>query len=47
LDEMMQNSFTLRSDDEELDIKLIQLLTLFDKSIDAILFSEVDIQSVL
>ncbi len=46
-DEMMQNSFTFRSDDEELDIKLIQLLMLFDKSIDAILFGEVDIQSVL
>ena len=44
---MMQNSFTFRSDDEELDIKLIQLLMLFDKSIDAILFGEVDIQSVL
>lgn len=46
-DETAQNSFTLNSKDEELDIKLIQLLTLFDKSIDAILFSEVDIQSVL
>lgn len=47
LDETMQNSFSFRSDDEELDIKLIQLLSLFDKSIDAILFGEVDIQSVL
>ncbi len=46
-DETAQNSFTLNSKDEELDIKLIQLLTLFDKSIDAILFSEVDIQSAL
>ncbi len=46
-DETVQNSFTLNSKDEELDIKLIQLLTLFDKSIDAILFSEVDIQSAL
>ena len=46
-DDTAQNSFTLNSKDEELDIKLIQLLTLFDKSIDAILFSEVDIQSVL
>ncbi len=46
-DETAQNTFTLNSKDEELDIKLIQLLTLFDKSIDAILFSEVDIQSEL
>ena len=46
-DETIQNSFSFRSDDEDLDIKLIQLLNLFDKSIDAILFSEVDIQSVL
>jgi hypothetical protein len=47
LDETAQNAFSLRSDDDELDIKLIQMLKLFDKSIDAILFSEVDIQSVL
>jgi hypothetical protein len=46
-DETMQNSFTLRSDDNDLDIKLIQMLRLFDRSIDAIMFSEVDIQSVL
>ncbi len=46
-DETMQNSFSLRSDDEDLDIKLIQMLRLFDRSIDAIMFSEVDIQSVL
>ncbi len=47
LDETAQNSFSLSSKDEDLDIKLIQLLMLFDKSIDAILFCEVDIQSVL
>ncbi len=47
LDETAQNSFSLHSKDDELDIKLIQLLMLFDKSIDAILFSEVDIQSEL
>lgn len=47
LDETVQNAFSLRSDDDDLDIKLIQMLKLFDKSIDAILFSEVDIQSVL
>ncbi len=47
LDEQMQNSFYLNSKDENLDIKLIQLITLFDKSIDAILFSEVDLQNAL
>jgi hypothetical protein len=47
LDETAQNAFSLRSDDDDLDIKLIQMLKLFDKSIDAILFSEVDIQSLL
>ena len=47
LDERSQNSFYLDSKDENLDIKLIQLITLFDKSIDAILFSEVDVQSAL
>lgn len=47
LDETAQNSFSLSSKDEDLDIKLIQLLMLFDKSIDAVLFCEVDIQSVL
>ena len=46
MDERMQNSFYLNSKDEILDIKLIQLLTLFDKSIDAILFAEVDMQGV-
>ncbi len=47
LDENSQNSFFLDSKDEALDIKLIQLITLLDKSIDAILFSEVDTQSAL
>ena len=47
LDERSQNSFYLDSKDENLDIKLIQLITLFDKSIDSILFSEVDVQSAL
>jgi len=47
IDENVQNSFYLDSKDENLDIKLIQLITLFDKSIDAILFSEVDIESAL
>ncbi len=47
MDEKVQNSFYLNSKDEILDIKLIQLMRLFDKSINAILFAEVDIQGVL
>lgn len=43
LDEHLQNSFYLSSADELLDIKLIQLFRLLDKSIDAVLFAEVDI----
>ena len=44
LDEHLQNSFHLNSNDEMLDIKLIQLYKLLDKSIDAILFGEVDFE---
>jgi hypothetical protein len=47
LDEKVQNSFYLDSKEDNLDIRLIQLMRLFDKSIDAILFSEVDLQSAL
>ncbi len=47
IDEQAQNSFYLNGKDEKLDIKLIQLLTLFDQSIDAILFNEVDTRHVL
>lgn len=44
LDEHMQNSFYLSSGDEMLDIKLIQLYRLLDKSIDAVLFAEVSLE---
>lgn len=40
-DEHLQNSFFLSSHDDLLDIKLIQLYRLLDKSIDASLFAEV------
>ncbi|MBR8462851.1 HobA family DNA replication regulator [Campylobacter sp. faydin G-24] len=40
-DEQAQNSFYLNSSDENLDIKLISLFKLFDKSIDAVLFAKV------
>lgn len=41
MDEEVQNSFYLRSSDEALDVKLVQLFKLLDKSIDAFLFGEV------
>lgn len=41
IDEKMQNSFFLSSQDENLDIKLIQLFKLMDRTIDALLFAEV------
>jgi len=44
LDEHMQNSFYLSSGDDLLDIKLVQLLRLLDKSIDAVLFAEVSLE---
>ena len=40
-EEQAQNSFTLSSSDENLDIKLLNLYKLFDKSIDAVLFAKV------
>jgi hypothetical protein len=46
-DERIQNSFYLNSKDEDLDIKLLQLADLFDKSIDALLFNEVDIEGAI
>ena len=42
MDEEMTNSFTLRSHDELIDIKLLQLFRLFDKTLSAALFAEVD-----
>lgn len=41
IDEHAQNSFYLKGDDEWLDIKLIQMITLFNQSIDSVLFNEV------
>jgi hypothetical protein len=42
MDEEMTNSFTLRSYDELIDIKLLQLFRLFDRTLSAALFAEVD-----
>jgi hypothetical protein len=42
-DEDFQNSFNLQSSDETLDMKLMQLFRLFDKTIDATLFAEIEV----
>jgi len=44
-DEHLQNSFYLSSGDDLLDIKLIQLYRLLDKSINAVLFAEVSLEN--
>jgi hypothetical protein len=44
MDEEIQNSFYLKSFDELLDLKLFQLFRLFDKSLDAVLFGEIEIE---
>lgn len=43
-DHELQNSFTLRSYDDLLDFKLLHLYRLFDKSIDAVLAGEVELE---
>jgi len=43
MDEEIQNSFTLSSTDDLLDFKLHQLFRMFDKSINAALFNEVNL----
>ncbi|WP_291950502.1 HobA family DNA replication regulator [Campylobacter sp.] len=42
-DEQLQNSFYLSSNDKDLDFKLISLYKIFDQSIDATIFSKVEI----
>lgn len=45
MDEEAQNSFHLRSNDPILDIKLLQLYKLFDETLSAVLFGELDSES--
>ena len=45
MDEEAQNSFHLRSADPILDIKLLQLYNLFDETLSAVLFGELDPES--
>jgi hypothetical protein len=42
-DEAVQNSFSLRGNDTLLDIKLLQLFKLFNQTIDAALFGELEL----
>ncbi|MEA1953884.1 MAG: HobA family DNA replication regulator [Campylobacterota bacterium] len=44
MDEEIQNSFALRSSDPLLDIKLLQLFKLFDATISAALFGDLDLE---
>jgi hypothetical protein len=45
MDEEVENSFSLRSGDEMLDIKLLQLYKLFDLTLSQALFGELDLES--
>jgi len=42
-DEDVPNSFTLKSTDETLDMKLLQLYRLFNKTLDAALFAQIEV----
>lgn len=44
MDEEVQNSFKLRSSDPLLDIKLLQLFKLFNKTIEVALFGDIDVE---
>lgn len=44
-DEDFNNAFTLKSYDKDLDVKLLQLYRLFDASLNATMFGEVDASS--
>jgi len=43
-DEEIPNSFSLRSDDEWLNMKLLQMFHLYNKTISASLFAEIDVE---
>jgi len=45
MDEELENSFLLRGSDEMLDIKLLQLYKLFDKTLSQALFGDLDFES--
>lgn len=43
MDEELSNSFNLKSTDESIDMKLLQMYRLFNKTIEAALFAQVDV----
>ena len=43
MDEDLPNSFNLKTSDESLDMKLLQMYRLFDKTISAALFAQIDV----
>ena len=43
-DEDISNSFTLKSCDEALDMKLLQMFRLYNKTLSAALFAEIDVE---
>ena len=43
MDEDLPNSFNLKTTDESLDMKLLQMYRLFDKTISASLFAQIDV----
>jgi len=43
MDDEIQNSFFLRSADDLLDIKLMHMVRLFDQTLDAVLFGEIEL----
>ena len=45
MDDEVQNSFHLRSSDRILDIKLVQLYKLFDETLSAALFGDLELES--
>jgi len=45
MDEEVENSFLLRSSDEMIDIKLLQLYKLFDMTLSEVLFGDLDLES--
>ena len=45
LDEEMPDAFNLRSNDEALDMKLLQMFRLYSKTLSAALFAEIHVES--
>lgn len=45
MDEQTQDAFNLRSNDEALDMKLLQMFRLFNKTLSAALFAEINVEN--